>query len=149
MFYLCIGLKEKLNNSGYKLTPQRKAVLDILTQHKGQHLNSDEIFRLVSKTHSGIGLATIYRTLPILEKMELVKRIYLQDGCVRYELYDSDRPHSHHHLICMICGSIMEVQEDMLENLEKQIYKNNKFIIKNHSLKFYGHCKECSENIKE
>ena len=138
-------LKQQLNTKGYKLTPQREAILGVVSMHKGKHLSCEEIFDLVSKSYSGIGLATIYRTLPILEKMELLNKIHLEDGCVRYELNDSDQKHSHHHLICLVCGSVFEVQEDMLENLEKQIYEKNKFIIKNHSVKFYGKCEECSK----
>ena len=136
-------LKEKMNNSGYKLTPQRKAVLDIITHHKSEHLSSEDIYELAGDTHPGIGLATIYRTLPILEKMDLIKKIHLEDGCVRYELNDPSRVHSHHHLICTGCGAVSEVQEDMLEALEKQIYEDCGFLVKNHSVKFYGSCSKC------
>lgn len=138
-------LREKMNNYGYKLTPQRKAVLDILSRHRGEHLSIEEIFSLVSGTYSGIGLATIYRTLPILEKMDLVKNISLEDGFIRYEFNDAGMNHSHHHLICTGCGSVTEVREDMLENLERQIYENSKFVIKNHSVKFYGLCEKCAK----
>lgn len=44
-------------------------------------------------------------------------------------------------LLCIICDSIAEVQEDMLEHLETQVYKKNGFILKKHSIKFYGYCK--------
>ena len=136
-------LKEKLNNGGYKLTPQRKAVLDIIRNHKSEHLSSEDIYRLAGQTCSCIGLATIYRTLPILEKMDLIKKIHLEDGCVRYELNDPAKAHSHHHLICTHCGAVSEVQEDMLEVLERQIFEDSGFFVTNHSVKFYGTCRKC------
>lgn len=138
-------LKEKMNNSGYKLTPQRKAILDIITLHRSEHLSSEDIYGLSVISHPGIGLATIYRTLPILEKMNLIKKIHLDDGCVRYELNDPSKIHSHHHLICTRCGAISEVQEDMLEALEKQIFEDIGFHITNHSVKFYGFCSKCMQ----
>lgn len=139
-----VDLKQQLNDKGYKITPQRKAILDVFSQHKGKHLSSEEIFKLVQENYPGIGLATVYRTLPLLEKMELLNKVLLEDGFVRYELNNQHENHFHHHLICINCGAVSEVQEDMLEELERQIYKNNKFIVKNHSLKFYGYCEECS-----
>lgn len=137
-------LKQQLNDKGYKITPQRKAILEILSKHKGKHLSSEEIFEFVRESYPGIGLATVYRTLPLLEKMRLLNKIILEDGYVRYELTNPHEDHFHHHLICIVCGAVSEVQEDMLEDLERQIYSNNKFTIKNHSVKFYGYCEKCS-----
>lgn len=139
-------LKEKMNSRGYKLTPQRKAILDIISLHRGEHLSSEDVYRLATLTHPGIGLATVYRALPILEKMDLIKKIHLDDGYIRYEFNDTSRVHTHHHLICTRCGAVSEFQEDMLEDLEKQIHENSGFHITNHSVKFYGLCSHCVNN---
>ena len=139
-------LKEKMNDRGYRLTPQRKAVLDIISLHRGEHLSSEDIHTLATRDHPGIGLATVYRTLPILEKMDLVKKIHLDDGCIRYELNDTSRVHTHHHLICTCCGAVSEFQEDMLEALETQVRENSGFHITNHSVKFYGLCSNCASS---
>lgn len=139
-----IDFKQQLNDKGYKITPQRKAILDTFSTQKGKHLSCEELFKIVRENYKGIGLATVYRTLPLLEKMGLLNKIILEDGFVRYELNNPQEEHSHHHLICIACGNISEVQEDMLEGLERQIRSNNRFIIKNHSVKFYGYCEKCS-----
>lgn len=138
-------LKQQLNNKGYRITPQRRAILDVFIKHKGKHLSSEEIYEFVSKNYPSIGLATVYRTLPLLEKMELLNKIILEDGFTRYELSNPQEHHSHHHLICVTCGVVLEVQEDMLEGLEKQIISNHGFKVKNHSVKFYGYCEKCSQ----
>lgn len=140
---------QQLNANGYKITAQRRAILDVLSKHKGKHLSVEEIFELVKGNYSGIGVATVYRTLPLLERMALLNKIILDDGCIKYELSNTNEVHFHHHLICVMCGSISEVQEDMLEGLEEQIFKKSSFVIKNHKVKFYGYCKACSEELQQ
>jgi Fur family ferric uptake transcriptional regulator len=138
-----VSLNEKLKDKGYRPTPQREAILKVLSSHKGSHLSCDEIFKLVKKQNPGIGLSTIYRTLPLLEKMELLDKILINDGIVRYEFNNRNEKHFHHHMICVTCGSISEIEHNMLIDFEKQLYKDNNFKVKNHSVKVYGYCKEC------
>ncbi|MCX8131770.1 MAG: transcriptional repressor [Clostridia bacterium] len=138
-----VNFKEQLKERGYKLTMQRQAVLDVIVEHEGEHLSSEEIYELVKKNHPEIGLATVYRTLLLLDRMELVYKLDLDDGCSRYELNRHKEDHRHHHLICTKCGLVAEAQEDLLELLEEQILKKNGFIVKDHRVKFYGYCKNC------
>lgn len=137
-------LKQQLNDKGYRITSQRKAILDVFSQHKGKHLNSEEMFELVREYYPGIGKATVYRTLPLLEKMRLLNKIVLEDGCVRYEL-NNPKEQVHHHLICMECGAVYEVEEDMLGLQDKQILIENRFSIKNYMVKLYGYCMKCTQ----
>jgi Fur family transcriptional regulator, ferric uptake regulator len=138
-------LKKQLQNKGYKLTPQRRAVLDIILVNEGKHLTSEEIYDLVKVNCPEIGLATVYRTLQLLEEMNLVFKITLDDGRNRYELIHDEEDHHHHHLICINCGRVIEVQGDLLEILEKEIEKKYDFKITNHILKFFGYCCECMD----
>ncbi|MCX7923367.1 MAG: transcriptional repressor [Clostridia bacterium] len=142
------SFKEILKEKGYKLTSQRQAVLDVITQHEGEHLSTEEIYELVKVNYPDIGLATVYRTLLLFDRMDLVYKMDLDDGCNRYELNNHKEDHRHHHLICTNCGSIQEVQEDLLDSLEEQIAKNNNFIVKDHKVKFYGYCGACAEKIE-
>jgi len=140
-----IDLKKMLKERGYKLTPQRQAVLDIIVKHDGEHLSPEEIYDLVKETQPEIGLATVYRTLLLLDDMGLVYKLNLDDGLTRYELNNQKEDHRHHHLICMGCKKIFEVQEDLLDNLEEQILRKNKFKVVDHKVKFYGYCEDCSK----
>jgi Fur family ferric uptake transcriptional regulator len=137
-------LREKFKEKGYKLTPQRKSVLDIILETEGKHLSAEEIYELVKQKYPDIGLATVYRTLLLFDSMELVYKLDLDDGCSRYELNTHKEDHRHHHLICTKCGSVAEVEEDLLESLEEQILKKNHFKVMDHRVKFYGYCKSCS-----
>lgn len=76
-------LRERLKNSGYKFTGQRGAVLDVLLRYSGDHLSTDEIFNYVKADHPEIGIATVYRTLTLLEKIGVVIKLDLDDGFSR------------------------------------------------------------------
>lgn len=136
-------LKQKLKIEGYKLTPQRRAVLDVIVENEGKHLSTEEIYDIVKSSCPEIGLATVYRTLQLLEKMGTVCRVNFDDGCNRYELVHNHHDHQHHHLICKDCGSVEEVEVDLLENLEGEIEKKYSFKITNHNVKFFGYCNKC------
>lgn len=136
-------LKRNLKGKGYKLTPQRRAIVDIIIQNSGSHLTTEELYDLVKTECPEIGLATVYRTVQLLEELGVVSKLDLNDGCYRYELVREDENHQHHHLICSHCGKVIEVQGDLLEVLEHEIESKYDFKIKNHSVKFYGVCSEC------
>lgn len=138
---LKINLKEK----GYKLTPQRRAIVDIIVRNEGSHLTTEELYDLVKKDCPEIGLATVYRTVQLLEEIGVICKLSLDDGCSRYELIHEDENHQHHHLICTNCGDVLEVEGDLLDILEHKIEKQYNFKIKNHSVKFFGICNMCFE----
>lgn len=139
------ALKTELKGKGYKLTPQRRAVLDIIIENEGKHLTTEEIYDLVKKDCPEIGLATVYRTLQLLEEINLIFKLNLEDGKNRYELVHDEEDHHHHHLICIKCGRVIEVEGDLLEALENNIRQKYKFDITNHILKFFGYCESCRE----
>lgn len=142
-------LKNSLKNKGYKLTPQRRAIVDVIIKNEGKHLTIEELYDCVKYECPEIGLATVYRTIQLLEEIGIICKFDLDDGCSRYELVHAEENHQHHHLICTECGKVTEVQEDLLENLEHDIEQKYHFKIKNHSVKFYGICSECLEKAKE
>lgn len=142
-------IEKKLKEDGYKLTPQRKAIVDVIIGKIGSHLTVEEIFDLVKKEKPEIGLATVYRTLDLMHNEELVTRLDLQDGSTRYELTRYDEQHTHHHLICVSCSKVLEFMDDLLEPIEDEIENQYKFKILDHSLKFYGICHECAKEGKE
>lgn len=132
-------LKEK----GYKFTSQRQYVFEVVTENNGKHLNSQEIYDLVRHKYPEIGVATVYRTLALLEEMGVIYGVDFEDGFRRYEIVKDDEQHRHHHLICLECGTIEEVEEDLLGSIEDAIYIKNNFKVINHRVKFYGYCEKC------
>ena len=138
--------KKLLKEKGLKVTNQRLLVLEVLADHRDTHMTAEDIYDLVKEDYPEIGLATIYRTLQLLLNMQLVDRINLDDGCIRYEiggLFDGEFRHHHHHLICKTCGKVLPFRHDLLDDLERQIEEETGFHVLDHELKFYGQCKEC------
>lgn len=143
---------EMLKEKGLKVTRQRLVVLEVLAEQEDRHMTTEDIYDLVREEYPEIGIATVYRTVQLLLEMQLVDRIELNDGCVRYEIGRQllgEEGHYHHHLICKSCGKIQSFDEDLLEELEKQIEEETGFQIWDHELKFYGICKDCVQNRKK
>lgn len=137
------AIKERLRKEGYKLTTQRRAILRVIIENYDEHLSSDEVFNLVKKDYPELGIATVYRTLQLFEKLNIVYKLNFDDGCSRYEINTGSDHHHHHHLICLVCGKVAEVKLDLLDALEHEIESEGQFKIVDHNVKFYGYCSEC------
>ena len=140
-------LRGKLYERGYKMTPQRKEILQIFVDHP-EHLSAEDVYGLLREKESEIGLATVYRALDLLSNLGILVQIDFGDGCARYELNTADpNVHHHHHLICRKCKKVIEFDEDLLDELEAVISEKSGFKILNHEVKFFGYCKECQSNV--
>jgi Fur family ferric uptake transcriptional regulator len=137
------GYMDQLQKRGYKYTNQREDVLRILLENKESHLSCEEVHGIVARESKDVGIATVYRTLQLFERLGIVYRINFDDGVSRYELNLGNENHHHHHLICTECGNVTEVKLDLLEALEDEIEKEEGFVIRDHNVKFYGICKKC------
>lgn len=143
-------LKTKLQNSQYKLTHQRKVVLEVFAEHPGCHLSAEEIHDILKQKSADIGLATVYRALELLcgEDIGILQKIEFGDGCARYELNVTEpNTHQHHHLICTSCKRVIEFSEDMLDTLEADIAQKCGFKVTDHQVKFFGLCEECQKKL--
>ena len=99
-------IKGKLQKEGYKLTTQRRAILKTIVDNQESHLSCDEVYNIVKKEYPDLGIATVYRTLQLFEKLNIVYKLNFDDGCSRYELSLGSENHHHHHLICLNCGKV-------------------------------------------
>ncbi|MEI3610846.1 ferric iron uptake transcriptional regulator [Pseudogracilibacillus sp. SO30301A] len=142
-------IKKQLHAKGYKLTPQREATLTVLLEREEDHLSAEEVFLLVKEKAPEIGLATVYRTLELLSELKIVDKINFGDGVSRYDLRKEGVKHFHHHLVCMECGSVEEIIEDLLSDVEKIVEDGWQFQVKDHRLTFHGICKQCQNATVE
>ncbi len=141
-----------LKDRGLKVTRQRVAVLEALASCPKEHLTAEEIFELVKVDCPEIGLATVYRTIQLLNGLNLIDRVNFDDGFVRYEMgsaLDSGLRHRHHHLICIKCGRVISFQKDLLEGMEAKIAETAGFRVVNHEVRLYGYCMECGGDLIE
>lgn len=143
------NLRELLIKNGYKVTKQREIIFEALKENSGSHLSPEELHDIVIKKDSDIGIATVYRTLQLLDELKVVYKINFNDNRCRYEISSEDETHHHHHLICTNCNKVIEVKRDLLEHAESIISNEYNFQIKDHSLKFYGICSDCQKEMRK
>lgn len=125
-----------LKQTGFKITTPRKEILNTLSR---EPLSAQEVFEVLKQKGFNPDLVTVYRTLDLFTKLEIVRKIQFEDKIARFELL-SDK--HHHHLVCIKCGSLDDVIINE-EILVRQIKKQSKFKVERHALEFFGFCKGC------
>ena len=129
-----------LRQNGYRLTPQRHAVLKVIAGSH-DHLTPAEIFARVRQEHPAIGLVTVYRVINLLTELKLICRVSLGGDSQSYLMR---RPlEHHHHLVCSQCGRAVDFTGCDLRHLEQQLSEDTGFDIEGHLLEIYGKCPEC------
>ncbi len=134
-------LKKIVKQKGLKYTEQREIVLKIL-MHAQDHLTAEEIYNLIKikEPDSNIGIATVYRALSFLEEVDLIASITFGSEGKKYE---SNAKAHHDHLICTVCGKIVEFVDEEIEKRQEKIAKQNNFKVTSHSMQLYGVCSNC------
>jgi Fur family ferric uptake transcriptional regulator len=134
------ALKNRLRGQSHKITGPRAAILEILRKHPHPVTNR-EILAALPKGECD--LATIYRSMHLLEKMGMVKRFDFGDGAARFELVGEGDDGHHHHLVCTRCAEVVEIGECFPGEIEQRIAAANGFKAVTHKLEFFGICPEC------
>lgn len=137
-------IKNMLKEKGYKVTLQREKILDIIIKNQSKHLTSDEIYMIIKNDYPEIGLATVYRTMQLLEKTNIVCKFDSDENRIRYELMEPDDKFPHPHFICKACGRVYPVKEAISDSMKDDFNKHYGFKIVSYDLKFYGICKNCN-----
>lgn len=133
-------LAQKLRGRARKLTAPRQAILEVLRQQP-RPLSIKEIFGALPP--DDCDLATVYRSMHLLESMRIVKRFDFGDGVARFELLAEGDDGHHHHLVCTNCSDIVELEECFPAALEKNIAARSGFKSVTHKLEFFGLCPRC------
>jgi Fur family ferric uptake transcriptional regulator len=131
-------LSQQLKKAGYKLTPARLAITEVLETNP-EHLSHDEILEEGKKLYARLSRATVYRTLELLVELRLVRPIYLNEPTQRFV----SAAGGHHHLVCSSCGQTFEFDHCTVQQLAQELAERFSFQIQNHLLEFQGLCKGC------
>jgi Fur family transcriptional regulator, ferric uptake regulator len=129
---------QTLRSRGYRMTPQRLAVLQAL--HDGGHLSPAQIYERVSQT--GMTETTVYRNLEFLAGNGVVNPTQVGGGHLTYELAG----HDHHHLVCRACGTQVALEPALLQIAISQLEQQTGYQIEAGHLTFFGLCPECQPN---
>lgn len=126
----------------HPLTNQRRLLLELL-QDTGSHIDAKELYRLASNKDNSISLATVYRSLTLFKRLGLVEERRLNKDRRFYEIRQTSE---HQHLVCRVCGKVIEFQSPVLEEVVKSILHDNGFNISQASLYLEGNCDGCDNN---
>lgn len=133
-------LERHLKKCGLKMTKQREFILAEFLANES-HCSAEELYDQVRKKDPAIGQATIFRTLKVFVDAGLASAVELNGKTLRYEHRHN---HGHHdHIICTVCGKVVEFTDTRIENLQAEISRQNGFILTSHRMELFGTCPDC------
>lgn len=133
--------REELREVSLKATPTRLAVLEFLEKTK-HPVDVSIILGYLQEKQIDADPATVFRIINLFTQKGLTKQIQLNESKFRYERTSLD---DHHHLVCESCGNVEDISDSVVPILEETIQKEKKFLVKRHSLEFFGTCKNCQK----
>ena len=122
-------LVEALKKEGLRFTEQRKSIWDEITS-SDDHREAEDIFLSLRKKNINVSRATVYRTIDVLVKNNLVRKLDIGDAPSKYE--NKIDSHHHDHMICLETGDIIEFYNEELENLQDEIAKKHGYKVVRH-----------------
>ncbi len=134
--------KEYLVSHGLKYTPERKIVFDAIVSFSG-HFDVDTLYDWIKMKKGKLSRATVYRAIPHFIAAGIVKESLRAEGRTNYEnVFGSEH---HDHLVCLMCGKIIEFKDDKIEELKNQVCKKYSFKPLDHKLGIRGYCRACQK----
>jgi len=130
---------DELRKAGLKITLPRVKILSILQNPENQHVSAEDVYKILLEQHEEIGLATVYRVLNQFDDAGIITRHHFEGGKSVFEL--TQKKH-HDHLVCLKCGKVVEFEDDVIEDRQKNIAKSHNIKLTNHSLYLYGECND-------
>lgn len=135
--------KTLLKENSLKFTIQREVILETLYK-SDEHLTPESLHHLIQENFPDLktGIATVYRTLALLEDSQMVTSLSFGAQGKKYELGAKEH---HDHMICTSCGDITEFVDEEIEKRQDSISEELGFKISDHSMQIYGTCKNCQK----
>jgi len=130
-----------LKERGLKFTRQRDEIVRVFIE-SGSHLSVEELYQRVRQRNPRIGYATVYRTLKLMTESGWASSRQFGDRMARFEHRAAGEHHDH--LICLVCGKIVEFESERIEELQSRIARQEGFRIFDHKLELYGYCPVCA-----
>lgn len=134
--------REFLALKNLKLTPEREKILELVFKMT-HHIDVSHLYDEARKRYrdAQISLATIYRTIPLLEEAGFIKFFHTRGD---HKLYECVYGHEHHdHIICVRCGSIAEFTCEEIEGYQKRVAAHYHYKLIDHRLELFGVCAKC------
>lgn len=133
-------LTDLLRDSGFKVTPQRLAVYNVLASTKS-HPSAEMIFNQLQPYYPTMSLATVYKTIEILKEIGLVQALNVGEDSFRYDANTSNHPH----IRCMRCGCVDDLENIDSSNFVNKVASSTKYQITGQQFYFFGICPNCQK----
>jgi Fur family transcriptional regulator, ferric uptake regulator len=133
--------RDTLERDGYRLSAPRSAVVQTLAT-LGCSVTAKEIADRLHERGEDVGVASIYRTLDLLDRLRLARRVDAAEGVARYEPIDPSGEH-HHHLVCERCGEVVAFEDRDLERAIERLSHSVDYAIDAHDVTLRGKCPSC------
>jgi Fur family ferric uptake transcriptional regulator len=142
---LLSDFKALLKKNSLKFTIQREVILETL-YNSDEHLTPEALHHLIQEKFPDLntGIATVYRTLSLLEDSKMVTSLSFGAQGKKYELGAKEH---HDHFICTECGDIVEFVDEEIEKRQHAIADKLNFKMQDHSMQIYGICANCQTKI--
>lgn len=127
-------IEQRCIEKGMKMTEQRRVIARVLSEAT-DHPDVEEVYRRATEVDPKISIATVYRTVRLLEEAEILERHDFGDGRARYEEASEDH---HDHLIDINSGMVIEFQSEDIERLQQEIARRHGYRLVGHRLELYG-----------
>lgn len=138
-----------LRGLGLKVTGPRLKILEIFKtraeKNEPGHLSAEEVYKILEDEGEEIGLATVYRVLAQFANAGILVRRNFENGTAVFELDDGKH---HDHLICVMCGKVMEFLDPKIESLQQEVAAKNGYKLVDHTMALYGVCSDCQKKKK-
>ncbi|MDD3653521.1 MAG: Fur family transcriptional regulator [Desulfotomaculaceae bacterium] len=133
---------KKFKEKGYKITPQRRAIIDVLVK-SGKPPTAKEVLRKVRVISPEVSLDTVYRNLKLLSEMGYLIQINLRSSeRSRFEILKNGEQ-CHHHLVCIGCGDSVCLRQCVLSEQDLKAIKEKGYEMVGHAYEIYGYCPKC------
>jgi len=126
----------RLDEEGVRLTGRRELVVSAIADKPGSFTPEALVDEL--RPH-GIGRATVYRALEVLERLGVLNRVHL-GACHAFTVCDEGH---HHHLLCSSCNSVVPIDASVIESEIRKLAQRMRFEVDTHMLEFAGRCADC------
>ncbi|MBS9779697.1 MAG: ferric iron uptake transcriptional regulator [Moraxellaceae bacterium] len=138
---------QDLRKVGLKVTLPRMKILELLESAEQHHMSAEDVYKTLIEQGEDIGLATVYRVLTQFEQAGIVERHNFDNNLSVFEIAQDTH---HDHMICDVCGKIIEFHNKTIEDEQEKISKEFNFTLSGHSLVLYGVCdhEECQATLK-
>lgn len=133
-----------VKDCGYRLTRQRRLVLEILQENQ-EHLEADAVFALAKSRDPGISLATVYRSLALFKQIGLVEEDHLGQDHGHFEAIQGAR---HYHFTCLQCGRVVEFEAPELNMILQGLSEREGVRVTDIRLHLGGYCSDCQTDSK-